>query len=186
MEEIFKQLEKPLNKKSVVHLALQFVEKGITIREIIDLTFLPNKEQGFRAAWILEQIAFNNQELFLPDFSYFCSRFPEVENESCKRHFAKIMEQYSHYLRNSSAVNKNLMDSICSINYEPVIETLFDWLINPKTKTAVIAFSMTALCNFHSLYPWIREELFQQIHFLMKNGSPGIQSRGKYLLKKIA
>ena len=64
---------------------------------------------------------------------------------------------------------------------EPVVEQCFDWMIDPKIKIAVKCFSSEVLFNLTVRYPWIKEELINQMQFLMRNGSPGIQSKGRRL-----
>jgi hypothetical protein len=66
-----------------------------------------------------------------------------------------------------------------------VVEQLFDWMIDPKVLIAVKVFASEALFNVRSRYPWITEELINQIRFLMQDGTAAIQSRGKKLLAKL-
>jgi hypothetical protein len=72
-----------------------------------------------------------------------------------------------------------------AINLEPVVEKLFDWLIDPKVLIAVKVFASDALFNMRSRYPWISEELKEQLKFLMRDGSAAIQTRGRKLLSKL-
>jgi hypothetical protein len=69
-----------------------------------------------------------------------------------------------------------------TLDLEPAVEQCFDWMIDPKVKIAVKVFASEALFNLRHRYPWIAEELENQIKFLMRNGSAAIQSRGKKLL----
>ena len=69
-----------------------------------------------------------------------------------------------------------------ALDLEPAVEQCFDWMIDPKVKIAVKVFSAEALFNLRHRYPWVAEELANQIKFLMRNGSPAIQSRGRKLL----
>jgi len=55
-------------------------------------------------------------------------------------------------------------------------------MIDPKAKIAIKVFASEALFNLRGRYPWIEEELANQIQFLMRNGTAAIQSRGKKLL----
>ncbi|POY37809.1 hypothetical protein C3K47_04550 [Solitalea longa] len=181
MEDLIKRISKAVGKKEVVKISSELVKNNVSIMELIDLTFYHEKEPAFRAAWILEQIALNHQYLFIPWLSYFLSRLPHVSNESCKRHYAKIAEEYTRNFH-SRKINNEIRSSLEQTDLEPAIEALFDWLIDPKTKIAVTAFAMETLYNLSFKFPWIKDELEEQIHFLMKNGSAGIQSRGKKIL----
>ena len=68
---------------------------------------------------------------------------------------------------------------------EPVAEQLFDWMIDPKVRIAVKVFAGDALFNMRERYPVIKEELAEQIRFLMRNGTAAIQSRGRKLLAQL-
>jgi len=69
---------------------------------------------------------------------------------------------------------------------EPLVETCFDWMINPKVAVAVKVFCCETLFNLRNRYDWIADELAREIEFLMLNGSPGIQSKGKRILKALS
>jgi len=58
-------------------------------------------------------------------------------------------------------------------------------MIDHKIKIAVKAFAAEALFNLRHRYDWVAEELANQLHYLMSNGSAAIQSRGKKLLKEL-
>ncbi|MCO4294146.1 hypothetical protein NF867_14880 [Solitalea sp. MAHUQ-68] len=184
MEELTKRISKTLTKKEVLKITSELIKNNVSVNDLINLTFSNDKETGFRASWILEQIAFSHQSMFLPSLPYFFSRFKEVQNESCKRHYAKIAQEYTRHL-SGNKYDQRIRTMLEAMDFEHIIETLFEWLINNKTRTAVIAFSMEALYNLSSRYDWIKEELSSQIIFLMKNGSAGIHSRGKKLLNKL-
>lgn len=68
---------------------------------------------------------------------------------------------------------------------EPIIEQLFDWIIDTEVKIAVKVFSAEALYNLCQRHDWIKDELRSQLEFLMRNGSAAIQTRGRKLLKEL-
>jgi hypothetical protein len=86
----------------------------------------------------------------------------------------------------SPKVVQPIQSVLQNINLEPVVEQCFEWMIDPKVLIAVKVFSAEALFNMRYRYPWIAEELVNQLQFLMRNGSPAIQSRGKKLLKALS
>jgi hypothetical protein len=79
-----------------------------------------------------------------------------------------------------------LKNKIQTIDFEPVVEQLFDWLIDAKAKIAVKVFASEALYNLRHRYDWIAEELVNQLHYMMKSGGPAIQVRGKKILMQMA
>jgi hypothetical protein len=55
-------------------------------------------------------------------------------------------------------------------------------MIDPKVKVAVKVCAASTLFNLCGRYDWIKEELAGQIQFMLRDGSPAIQSRGRKLL----
>jgi hypothetical protein len=55
-------------------------------------------------------------------------------------------------------------------------------MIDPKVRIAVKVFAAQALFNLRERYPLIKDELAEQIRFLMRDGTAAIQSRGRKLL----
>ena len=78
---------------------------------------------------------------------------------------------------------KSIKHKLAVLNIELLIEQLFDWMIDTEVKIAVKVFSAEALYNLRQQHDWIKDELRNQLEFLMRNGSPAIQTRGRKLLK---
>lgn len=156
-------------------------EDNFALRDLIDITFHPDKDIAFRAAWILENVFLQNPARYEPDLEYLLSRMREIKHPSCQRHYVKILMHIT-----SSKTFPAIKNKLETIDLEPVVEQCFDWMINPKIKVAVKVFAADVLFNLSNRYPWIKEELANQITFLMKNGSPAIQSRGRKLLALVS
>jgi len=175
--ELSKRISATMGKTKVLELSRLLKEQQFALRDLIDLTFFPDKNIAFRAAWILENIFLQNPEAYEPDLEYLLSRFKEVNYASCQRHYAKIIMHITN--KKAPAV---ILQKLQQIDLEPVVEHCFDWLIDPKVKVAVKVFSAEAMFNLSHRYPWIKEELANQIKFLMRNGTAAIQTRGRKLL----
>ncbi|MDP9048394.1 MAG: hypothetical protein M3N14_09675, partial [Bacteroidota bacterium] len=164
----------------VLELSRILKEQKFALRDLIDLTFYPDKNIAFRAAWILENVFLQNPTLYDPDLGYLVSRIKEVEYESCKRHYAKIVMHIT-----GKRTPETIRQKLNELDLEPVVEQCFDWMIDPKVLVAVKVFASEALFNLRQRYPWIAEELANQIKFLMRNGTAAIQSRGRKLLSQL-
>ena len=161
-------------------LAKTLFEEEFPLADLIDLTFHPVDEIAFRAAWLLE-LTFTISPLAYPDdIAYLIKRFPEVTNDSCRRHFSKILISITRPKTPALIANK-----VRESDLEPVVETLFDWLIAPEGKIAVKVFSSDLLLQLSGRYPWIKDELNEQVKFMMRDGSAGIQARGRKILKAL-
>jgi hypothetical protein len=176
-DELIHEISKTLVKIKVVKLTAILQKQQFALRDLIDITFHPDKNIAFRAAWILENLFLQKPESYLDDMDYLIGRIPDVKNESCKRHYAKI----AMHITNPKAPLP-VRERLKEIDLEPVVEQLFDWMIEPKVRIAVKVFSAQALFNLRERYPLIKEELTEQIQFLMRKGTAAIQSRGRKLL----
>lgn len=167
-------------KTKVVKLTAIIEKQRFSIKDLIDITFHPDKNISFRAAWILENLFLQKPESYIKNLEYLISRIKDVDNPSCKRHYAKIL---MHITAPKSPAS--IRQKLIVIDLEPVVEQLFDWLIDPKILIAVKVFAAEALFNMRNRYDWIAEELANQVRFLMKDGTAAIQSRGRKLLGKL-
>ncbi|GGH05324.1 hypothetical protein GCM10007415_47120 [Parapedobacter pyrenivorans] len=139
-----------------------------------------NDSIAFYAAYVLEHIASRYPERFMPVFDTFISRLPEQKNASCQRHFTKILMVIAH-----PKAPELYQEAYSQIERELLVETVFGWLIAPRTTVAVQANCMDILLYMSREFGWIREELKHQIEFLMRDGSAALQSRGKNVLEKL-
>jgi len=169
-----------MGKTKVNKLVVILKERNFALRDLIDTTFNIDKTIAFRAAWLLENVFLADPGFYLTDLDYLLKRFKDVTYPSCQRHYAKIMMHIT-----SPKAHVQIKEQIQSTDMEPVIEQCFDWMINPKVLIAVKVHAAEALFNLRGRYPWIAEELANQLQFLMKNGSAAIQARGKKLLGKL-
>jgi hypothetical protein len=180
MDNLLKKISNTIGKAKVLELSRILKEDNFALRDLIDLTFYPDKAIAFRASWILENVFLQNPIRYENDLEFLISKVKDVKYDSCQRHYVKIMMHITNPKTIPSIKNK-----IAKLDLEPVAEQCFDWMIDPKVKIAVKCFAAETLFNLRERYPWIKEELANQIHFLMRNGSPGIQARGKKLLAQL-
>jgi len=179
-DELIKEISATLTKTKVVKLSAIIKNQQFALKDLIDITFQPDKNVAFRAAWILENLFLQKPESYIENLEYLISRVKDVDNPSCKRHYAKILMHIT-----SPKAPSIIKQKLAVIDLEPVVEKLFDWLIDPKVLIAVKVFAAEALFNFRDRYPWISEELANQIRFLMRDGTAAIQSRGRKLLARL-
>ena len=164
-------------KTKVVKLTAILQKQDFSLHDLIDITFHPDKNIAFRAAWILENFFLQKPESYLNDIDYMFERIKDIKNESCKRHYAKIVMHIT-----APKVPSLIKQKIDDIDLEPTVEQFFDWMIDPKVAVAIKVFASHALFNIRHRYPWIAGELKDQIQFLMRNSSAAMQSRGRKLL----
>src|ERR1700748_1671756 len=90
-DELIKQLSATIGKTKVDKLTLLLKQQNFALRDLIDLTFHPDKTVAYRSAWLLENVLLVNPVIYLPELDYLLSRFKEIKYESCQRHYVKII-----------------------------------------------------------------------------------------------
>ena len=169
------------NKIKVPELSALGEDPTVPIAKLHDLCYDEGRTAlAFRAAWLLEYIASRHPNRFLAVADAFLTRLPTQRNASCQRHFTNILRLLTH--RRAPVPYQN---ALLSTDRELLVETVFNWLIDPKTPVAVQANCMDILFQLSHEFTWIRDELEQQIEFLLRDGSAAIQSRGKKTLEKL-
>lgn len=179
-DELIKEISATITKTKVVNLGAIIKKRQFPLKALIDITFHSDKNIAFRAAWILENLFLREPESYLENLEYLISKVTAVNIPGCKRHYAKIMMHVT-----SPKAPAVIKQKLAEIDLEFVVEQLFDWLIDPKVLIAVKVFAAEALFNIRERYPWIAEELTNQVRFLMRDGTAAIQSRGKKILARI-
>lgn len=175
-DQLLKRLSRALSKAEAVIIAK---DKACLPKDLIDLSFDPQKELAFRASRVLEQLLYYRLDDLIQSLPEFIAGFLIQKNRSCQRHFSKIMM----YLVDLDSIPE--INSILAKNREHLVEITFDWLIDPETPVAVKVNCMDILFPFAKEQSWIKDELRSQVQFLLNNGSAALQSRGKRILKKL-
>src|ERR1700743_3250845 len=179
-DELIKEISTTMVKVKVVKLTAILQKQQFALPDLIDITFHPDKNIAFRAAWILENLFLQKPEHYLEHMDYLLSRMKDVKNPSCKRHYAKIVMHIT-----SPKAPLSIQQKLASIDLEPVVEQFFDWMIDPKVLIAVKVFAAEALFNMRNRFSWLADELANQMQFLMCDGTAAIQSRGLKLLSQL-
>jgi hypothetical protein len=179
-DQLIKELSADPTKGFIERLAVTLREQHFNIDQLTDLTFHPDTQVGFRAAWLLDTTILAEPERYINNLDYFVQRMGQVTNASCKRHYTRIMM----HLTAPDAL-KAVKEKLASTDLETVVEKCFDWIIDPKVKVAVKVFAADTLFNLCGRYDWIKEELTSQVQFMMRDGGAAIQSRGKKLLHSL-
>src|ERR1700743_3546990 len=90
-DELIKEISTAMIKFRVVKLSAILQKQQFSLHDLIDITFNPDKDVAFGAAWILENLFLQKPESYVQEVDYLLSRIKDVSNPSCKRHYAKIV-----------------------------------------------------------------------------------------------
>ncbi|NEU08337.1 hypothetical protein GZH53_08455 [Flavihumibacter sp. R14] len=177
--ELLHAISTTLVKAKAERLAALTANKEVSVSDLLELTFYNQPDIAFRAAWILECVVRKYPERFESLIPEFLDRYIEQNNQSCQRHFTKIITCITDPKWSA------MQHLVPHYNVEPIIEKTFEWLIDEKAPVALQVNCMDVLFNLRNRSSWIGEELRSQILFLLHDGSPAVQSRGKAILKKL-
>ena len=109
----------------------------------------------------------------------FLKLFPKQKNPSAMRHYAKIV---SILTDRKSSLYKEVLSRA---KLDPLIETLFTWLIDEQVLVATKVHCMQALANLVSERAWIKNELLDTIDHLVGVESIAFFARAKMVKKTL-
>lgn len=177
-QKLIERIKETFGKLKVLELGAILRKEQFDLRDLIQITHHQDEAIAFRAAWILENLYLYNPELYVDYLQDMLTAMHSIKWPGVNRHYAKIVMHAT-----SPKASKITKERLAELDIEPIIELLFDWLIDPEIKVAVKSFAAEALFNLRQQHDWIKDELCNQLEFLMRDGSAAIQSRGKKLLK---
>ena len=175
-----KLLETPIGKKDVEFFVKNFSQKGMFVEQLLELTFHPKHEVAFRAAWILENIYLANPEKFAPHTNWFLTNFPNQNNTSARRNFAKILA-----LITKKNAPKEIKDIVNQFKTNDLVETVFAWLIDEEVAVAIKSYCLNILANLSAKHLWIKDELQQTMDFLVDKETIAFYAKVKQIRKQL-
>jgi hypothetical protein len=176
-EELLLHISETIGKNKVLKLTDILYNRSFKVKDLIQLTYAPQREIAFRAAWILENLVLGNPAKYINDLEYLFARFPDVKNKSCQRHYAKIIMALT-----GPGMDKAIRQKIDTLSMEPVVERCFDLLTDRRTPVAVKVHCSQFLFNMRLRYAWITDVLTDQMRILMDLGEPAVKAKGRRLL----
>ena len=179
-DELIARLDAPTKFQMVANLTAIIENNNLDIDHVLEISFHKKKEVAFRAAWMLEYIMVHKPDRFRKYISKLLALLPEQKNPSAMRHYTKIIALMTG--RKADQVYKDLVKEI---NFEPVIEVLFTWLIDPEMLVATKVHCMQSLANLTPHYDWIREDLQETIDHLMEVESIAFFARAKMVKRQL-
>jgi hypothetical protein len=139
------------------------------ISQIFHLTLHEEHKIAWRAAYLFDQIHDLEPTMIVQYVPDILERFPNLKNESVKRHYARILAQHDL----SKMANGDFLDCC------------FNWLLLEQTPIAVKAHLMQILFNLTTTYPELIPELKATLEDVIPMGSTGVKNRARKLLAKL-
>ena len=171
--ELQSMINNMISMKEADWIATSAIENPAIFRKLLDYSHSPDKKLAFHASWTLSKVCDKFPEIILPFLSQIVDSLGKIDNESTLRSFLRIIS-----LTDMAEINTNrhgLLADFCFIQ-----------LNSGFSAVAVKAYSMEILYRLSLIYPELATELSASIVILMEDGSAGITSRGRMILKKLA
>lgn len=179
-EELIGRLDTPVKTHMLAVVVPIIQQHDLNIDDLLEISFHKKKELAFRAAWMLEYIMVDKPAKFSSYVPRLLELLPRQKNQSAMRHYTKIISLFT--AKNADPVYKQLCEDI---DFDPVIEVLFAWLVEPEVLVATKVHCMQSLANLVPRYLWIKDDLLATIDYLIDIESIAFFARAKMVKKQI-
>lgn len=171
--ELQSMINNMISMKEADWIATSAIENPAIFRKLLDYSHSPDKKLAFHASWTLSKVCDKFPEIILPFLPQIIDSLGQIDNESTLRSFLRIIS-----LADMGEINNSrhgLLADFC-----------FSQLNSGFSAIAIKAYSMEILYKLSLIYHELASELSASIVILMEDGSAGITSRGRMILKKLA
>ncbi|OIQ21355.1 MAG: hypothetical protein BM557_03640 [Flavobacterium sp. MedPE-SWcel] len=146
--------------------------------DLIEIAFDIDDKNHHRAAWILE-LVFEVDITWLKDhLPFFCDSLPTLKVDSTIRPISKIcLFAVKHNIKNPTFLSEK--------EVQQIIESSFDWLIDPDRKVAPKAYGMRTLYVLGKNIDWIYPELQPILEQGFSQHSAAYKAATKNILREI-
>ena len=162
-----------MGMKEAEWVAASAIDNPAIFLKLFEYSLSTDKKLAFRASWTLTKVCDRFPELIYPYLEQIVENLSKIDNESSLRSFLRIISLSE--LEKISSRHQGLLADFC-----------FRALNSGFSAIAVKAYSMEILYKLSLVYPELANELSISIGMLMEDGSAGITSRGRAILKKLA
>jgi len=172
-EELQSMVNRLMSMKEAEWIAVSAIENPEIFNKLLEFSFSDDNKLAFRASWTLTKVCDKFPEMIMPHLGMIIESLENLGNESAMRSFLRI-------------ISLSDIEKISEKHHGLLAEHCFGLLRSGFSAIAVKAYSMEILYKLVLKYPELRNELSATISMLQPEGSAGIISRGRQILKKLA
>lgn len=172
-EELQSMVNRMMSMKEAEWIAISAIENPVIFDKLLEFSFSDDNKLAFRASWTLTKVCDKFPDLIYPHMSRIIRALESLENESTMRSFLRI-------------ISLSDLERISEKYHGILADHCFSQLRSGFSAIAVKAYSMEILYKLVLKYPELRNELSASINMLQIDGSAGILSRGRQIMKKLA
>ncbi len=171
--EIRNMIYRIMSTKEAEWVAASAAESPEIFKKLIEFSYSDDKKLAFHSSWTLNKVCDKNPELIIPFLPAIVESLGKIDNESALRSILRILTMTE--MTRLSVKHHGILAEYC-----------FSALRSGYTAIAIKAYSMEILYRLAVLYPELANELSASINMLQGEGSAGIISRGRMILKKLS
>jgi 8-oxo-dGTP diphosphatase len=171
--ELQAMINNMMGMKEADWIATSAIENPAIFRKLLEYSNSSDKKLAFHSSWTLTKVCDKFPEIIHPFLSQMVDSLAMINNESTLRSFLRI-------------ISLTDMAEINNTRHGLLADFCFSQLNSGISAIAVKAYSMEILYRLSLIYPELATELSASIVVLMEDGSAGITSRGRMILKKLA
>jgi 8-oxo-dGTP diphosphatase len=172
-EDLRSMVYRMMGMKEAEWVATSAVENPAIFGKLLDYSSSSDKKLAFKASWTLTKACDKYPELIYPYLSDIVKNLENIDNESVKRSFLRILSLTD-------------IERIENEQHGLLADNCFSALKSGFSAIAVKAYSMEILYKLAIIYPELANELSATVLMLEGEGSAGIIARGRIILKKLA
>jgi 8-oxo-dGTP diphosphatase len=171
--ELRAAISRMMGMKEAEWFAGSAADNPVVFSKLLEYSFSGDQKLAFRASWTLTKVCDKDPELIYPYIDDIILKLGTLENESAIRCFLRIIS-----LSDPGRIKIK--------NHGILTDYSFGVLKSGFTAVALKAYAMEILYKLALLYPGLGSELEATISILQIDGSAGILSRGRQILKKLS
>jgi len=170
LQEIVNNL---MGMKQAEWVATSAIDNPAIFLKLFEYSLSSDKNLAFRSSWTLTKVCDRFPDIIYPYLGQIIEALDKIENESTLRSLLRILSLSD-------------LEKVTSKQHGLLTEFCFKILSSGFSAIAVKAYSMEILYRITLIYPEIANELSNSISILIEDGSAGITSRGRTILRKLA
>jgi 8-oxo-dGTP diphosphatase len=171
--ELRAAISRMMGMKEAEWFAGSAIDNPVVFSKLLEYSFSGDQKLAFRASWTLTKVCDKDPELIYSYIDDIIVRLETLENESAIRSFLRIIS-----LSDPGRINIK--------SHGILTDYCFGILKSGFTAVALKAYAMEILYKLALIYPELGSELEATISILQIDGSAGILSRGRQILKKLS
>jgi len=171
-DELKEMVNRMMGSSEVGWIASSAAENPVLFRKLLDFSDDSDTRIAFRSSWALTKVCETDPSLFTKYLPEIVRKLQICINESARRSFLKILS-----LTGTSLLNETDRGIVAEIS--------FSQLRAKESAIAVKVYAMDVLYEISHDYPEMTHELAAVLSMMPDNGSAGIKSKCRSMLKKL-